>query len=252
MEASRLFRELRDNYVNQQRERIKKSSALYAAYCDAYHEFLIVRDLHVRLAGSFHTVNHDSDFARDELESYKKAMKRAAEYVIFTVLSYDISMVVPCRQNEMLALTKERIQDELLRPVHPALSVFVLFEKPCSRFGNDEVLNLKIYPDVLTNYGDLRKVSAKFKDIFFAYYPKYSVRVTLSNRVYIPFQIEDVGILEGELIYSEAEHAGVFRKELEKSTGLPFVLQFQILKFLFKNLHMCFPRRSGFKRVKVI
>ena len=124
MHASRLFKKLREDYVSSQRDRIRTCNKFYAEYACAYHEFLLIRDLHVRLCGSTHHYT-GSDFANEEISAYEKAMVCANKYVRFAIESYNIDLVVPCRQVDILAITKQRVRDELLSPIHPDLNNFI-------------------------------------------------------------------------------------------------------------------------------
>lgn len=235
MMATRLYEDLKTEYINRQRARIAHCNKLYAAYTSAYSEFLLIRDLHVRLAGQVYNLHDSCDFHTDELKLYRKAMQRARIYVEYTIMSYDIDYVVPCQKSDICSITRERVRDELLCPIHPDLDQFVVTTVHVGKMGNMDMIETKFYPDVFPTFGSMRACTNKMKEIFFRYYPRYSVRPTAFNRVYVPSRIRDIGVLEGDLIFSEAEHAGQMRGELDK-TPLGPELQHAVLSFLFPRI----------------
>ena len=238
-----MFENLRQKYIQKQRKRIEESSKLYSRYSILYHEFVIVRDLHVHLAGSTYSVHSASDFAADELKSYRRAMDAAAKFFTYAIDSYDIDMVVPCRNIDIQGMTRERINNEFLTPIHPDISNFV-----CTTVhpGAQDTIEVKLYPDLFKRYSDIRKYSTKMKCLFFRYYPRYSVRPTAFNRMYTPNNaMNDIGVLEGPLIFSKAEHAGCFRKCLQMHTVLSSELIFMILQFLFPKIMRTFSNGGG-------
>jgi len=246
--ASGMFRELKKNYLKKQCSRIERCTQLYSEYTREYHKFLLVRDLHVRLAGSSFNINSDSDFAKDELLAYKRAMLRAREYLLYTIRSYDPQMVVPARNLDIYAMSRERVRDEFLAPIHPDLSNFIVSEALPGRFGSFEVIELKIYADVLTRMSEIREVGDRLKELLFIYYPRFSMRPTVSNGICIPSNLKSVGAIEGSLVYSAAERAGVLRGALEDSTPLLYHLQVKVLRFLFPGIKSTGVRKILFKK----
>lgn len=234
-----MFSKMTEEYVYQQRRRIEKCSSLYATYTSRYHEFLIVRDLHVRLAGSSYNIHETCDFAVDELRRYDASMVAAREYLQHTIVSYDIEFVVPCRGIDVYSMTRERIRDEFLSPIHPDLHNFVCCIVHSGKMGDPDVIECKFYPDVFSTFSESRVCSNRMKELFFRYYGRYAVRPTASNRVYIPSLFKDIGVLEGELIYSEAEHAGMIRSKLDV-LPLDANLQHIVLRFLFSRIQRTF------------
>lgn len=234
MLASKLFDNLRRDYIKKQRDRTNRCSQLYSAYSIKYHEFVLVRDLHVHLAGCSYSVHAASDFAVDELQSYQRAMSAGADYLRFCIDSYDADMVVPCRHVDLMGMTRERIRDEFLNPIHPDLSNFVV-STVHTKIGCPDNIEVKLFPDLFTKYVDIRKYSLKMKSLFFRYYPRYSPRPTAFNRIYIS-NTRKIGVLYGMLIFSEAEHAGHLKYKLNENTTLSPELVLLILGFMFPRM----------------
>lgn len=236
MKATRMFSQLREKYISDQRKRSTRCSQLHAEYSRTYHEFIMIRDLHVRLRGSCFW-SGPSDFMDSELVNHKRAMVAGCNYVKHVIDTYDIDMVVPCRQAELRQMTRERLLNELVAPLHPDMINFVLCVEQPSRFGSPVTFTIDFYPDLFPNRKELKYYTGKMREIIYRYYPLYAVHPCAQAGIYCPVNSKRIGSLEGSLVYSEVQHANVKMKLVERAyPKLGKEIRQEIIKFLFPKL----------------
>ena len=226
MQGQRLYRRLRKRYIERFEEHSSKCSRLFALYSTAYHKFVMLRDLHVHLAGA-QTFSAGSAFSETEFKAYRKAMDLGRTYVKYCIDNFDSELLVPCVGDQIEDMNRARIYSEFICELHPTMQHFVRIVDKGSLFQVDFIVDL---------FGDTRErneYERKFKMFLYSYYPVYTLFPTIYNGVQ-SLNIQ-AGSLDGSLVMSHAEHVGITKMGLEVTTTLCNSTIEVILRYMFQN-----------------
>ena len=227
MKASDVYANLLKKFNARYKQYGEKANSLYQNYSEEFDSYNRLRDLNRQMCGGCSQPN--TVMSRHESKQLKRYWEAAEDYVKYAVLEFPMEYMVP-KSHPWCPLTPPEYVTCFLSRIHVNLDRFIYVEKrrpQDTHFVASLNTSLFCYAPLVRE-----QVSARIRDLFFVFLPKFSVRPYSFKRKFLPFyDYRTTSTVEGSLVHCREKYLDSIEQRLRAK------LASDVIPIIFQYLH---------------